>query len=855
MAKWPGTPVQQDEAYGNKRLLDMGQAQQQPAPVTGEQFPGAPIEAPQGAPQQFPGEQFRQEGDIGFGDPSAMEANSRPEGSDQWIAEVNAGITSGEITTPRQVEEIAAKYGFAFDAKTRGELQGMFDALGKGAKFGGTQPLEYPTKPIEELRQDAVLPEQADAVARGVAGIFGIDDEIDAIATWAAKGGKFSERLADSRAIRDYDEQNNYWERLGGELVGGITLGATLPSRLNEVAKHAATQAMRMGLGREAAMQAARRAVVVQSAKEGGAFGAASGFGETDGNIGDRALGALGGATAGGATGGILGSIGNRIAQRGMRRAEDAASPTDEFLDAAQAQGVDFLPADLPKAYGSQFATALTNSTLGAIPITEGAERAVGSLASAKANVAAGMGRIADETGAGQAIQRGLNRFAEDDSRVTQLYDAIPIKSDQLASTFNTKAALAEITEGMKSNRVLSKIWTGHPRLRATLDALTPEISAADRLANAKAAVGDAEKRVAAANAALANPAERRATQQELSDASKLLDEAQFLADAERRGVATGKPEKGEISWDDLRRLRSIVGEIIGKPSLASEGAEDAAMRRFYGALSEDLRATAEKQGPAALKAFERANSYARARANRIERVIKPILGDKYENAPEDSMRVLKSWSKAKGGDFASVAQAFRSLPENEASTVRASIFDAMGAASKGRQDKSGEVFSPADFMTHWNDISGRAKSVLFTPEHRRAVDQIVTLAEGMKASAKYANTSKTGIAVGGASTAGSLMANPILGTLYIAGQFGTGKLLGSPRFAKWLASFGRKPNESAFRDHVKRLTVVARAEPAIAGDVLNLQRRLTEAFSPARLAADEAPDDGGRVVGEDGEQ
>lgn len=791
MANWPGTVVQPQEAYGNRRILNQGpvvaptQAQQAPQGSVAGEYPGEAVDGANVAGGNLAG-------DIGFYNQSAMDANSRPEQSDAYQQAMWAALQDGSVRNPEQANQLAARFGLHIP-----DQEALAKAFAPGATITGVNPAEFGTRPVSELRQNALLPEKLDAAARGGAAWVGLDDEIDALTTTALYGGKLRENLANSRAIRDYDEENNFWPRIGGEVVGSTLTGFGLPSRLREVGSVAARQVIRMGGTREAALTAARRAIAIRSAQEGAVMGGTSGFFEADGNLLDRTAGGFGGALAGGTAGAAFGGVGSRLAQRGMRRVEDAASPTEEFLNAAEAQGVDFLPADLPRAYGSQLATALTNSTLGAIPITEGAERAVSYLASARTNVASQMGRIADEVGAGQALQRGARAFIDDDSKVGELYDRIPIPPTRDAVLSNTRQALSEITSGLGSNEALSRIWTGHPRLRSTLEALTPDTS--------------------------------------------------------RFGGSKGQ---GQLSWQDLRRFRSIVGEIIGKPSLASEGSEDAAMRRLYGALSEDLRATAEAQSPQALRAFERANTYARARENRIERVITPLLGEKYQSSPEDAIRTLNSWSKAKGGDFAAVAQAFRSLPENEANTIRASTFEALGRAPKGRQDSSGNAFSPADFMTHWNDLSPRAKSVLFTPEHRKAVDQIVTLAEGMKASAKYANPSKTGIAVGGASSAGSLIANPILGSLYIASQFGAGKLLGSPRFARWMAGLGKKPNPSALRDHIRRLEPIARAEPAIAGDVLSLQRQLMDAFSgaPSKLAAEEDKQEPGGVVGQNNE-
>jgi hypothetical protein len=122
-----------------------------------------------------------------------------------------------------------------------------------------------------------------------------------------------------------------------------------------------------------------------------------------------------------------------------------------------------------------------------------------------------------------------------------------------------------------------------------------------------------------------------------------------------------------------------------------------------------------------------------------------------------------------------------------------------------------------------------------------------------MKGSAQFANTSKTSIGTNAVATLATFWANPLLGIMSVAGQFGAGKLLASRRIAKWLTRAPKKPNPQAQRQHLVALSAIARSEPAIANDVLALQSRLLDAFGqgaagsmPARIAAEETPDEPG---------
>jgi hypothetical protein len=164
-------------------------------------------------------------------------------------------------------------------------------------------------------------------------------------------------------------------------------------------------------------------------------------------------------------------------------------------------------------------------------------------------------------------LQRGAEKFlTRSEERVGELYDAISVPPKAQAQTTNTKAALAEIIKGFESNPELSRIWTGHPRLAATLEALSAK---------------EGQKTV--------GPAGYPRFQKQ---------------------VGNGKFEGGNLAWEDMKRLRTIVGQIVGKPGLESDGAADAAMRKFYGALTTDMEATATKTGPRALTEFNRATQY-----------------------------------------------------------------------------------------------------------------------------------------------------------------------------------------------------------------------------------------------------
>lgn len=573
----------------------------------------------------------------------------------------------------------------------------------------------------------------------------------------------------------------------------------------------------------------------------GAGAGLGSEMGKSSGPVGQLAGGVIGG-VIGHATSGIPGAIKGAMSKDRF---------PNELLAAADRQRVSMMPADAGGT-GTRMASGVIGRTLGEIPMREGAEGALKTAANARNRVAANIGDVADETGAGQAAQSGAKKWVEtSDKRGGQLYDAIPVKPDMDVSLENTRAGLAETIKGFTSNPVLSKIWTGHPRLAATLKALTPvDVSAAGRaeLETAKANLTALKGQQESLRAAVVDPAKMVALRDQIGKAEDAV-----MAAAEK---ANRPPEGGKLAWEDMKRLRSIVGEIVGDPSLSSDGSAKAAMRRLYGALSQDMEATASQAGPKALDAFQKANRYWRGRQDRIDNVLTGVLGDGLNKGETAAFEQINRWAQTKGGDFKRLATALRSMPADEANTVRASVVSRMGQASPGRQNADGLEFSPAEFVTQWNKISPRAKSVLFpNGQHRADLNDLALVFDNMKRAGAYANTSNTGLAVNATAHAGAAISGGPVGILLsgvaAGGEFALGKLLASPRFARWLASSPMEANPAGQAKYLEKLGSIAVAEPLIANDVKAVQAYLQQSIgqSPLRAAATTEKEQDGRGV------
>lgn len=558
-----------------------------------------------------------------------------------------------------------------------------------------------------------------------------------------------------------------------------------------------------------------------------GIAGGIHGFEDGDGSLGQRAANAgeegvtsailapvLGSATKLAVRG--AGKVIGRVAGRPMNAlAAPVATEGQQILNAANRQGVNVLAADVGGPFTRSMTAGLAQSPLGAGPIIKRAQSAVETFKARVGDIAAMSGNATDDVGAGQAAQAGARRFmSTQEKKIAGLYNAIPIASQKPAVLTNTKAALAELNAGLASNPELSNLIQD-PRLAKYEEALAGR--------------------------------------------SQVVPTG--LLDGKGAPITRAIQKGGNLSWGDLKSFRTYVGEVAGRPTLQSDTSQ-AALKRLYAGLSADMRATAAGEGKSALAAFHRANSFYAAHSSRIENTVSQILGSDLNRSPEATFAQIQRWAK-NGGDAAQVGRALRSMGQDQADTVRATIISRLGQAAPGRQNAAGDEFSVQAFLTHWNTLSPRAKSVLFTPEQRSALNDLAKVAGGMTQAAKFANHSNTAGAhgagnlinnVAGFATLGGLAGHPVLaagGLVTLLGQYGGARFLASPAAVRLATRAATAQTPGAVRAAANKLAVLASADPRIAQDATALSSALLKALndnvpmiSSAAASPDKRPQD-----------
>lgn len=246
----------------------------------------------------------------------------------------------------------------------------------------------------------------------------------------------------------------------------------------------------------------------------------------------------------------------------------------------------------------------------------------------------------------------------------------------------------------------------------------------------------------------------------------------------------------GQIPYSALKRIRTDIGEQISDFSLSPE-TPTRELKQLYAALSRDMEAAAQSQGPQAVAAAKRANNYTRAAADRLEQVQRVI--DK-NGGGEAIYNAALSGTRDGGTTLRAVMQ---SLPQDGQKAVTSAVIKRMGLANPGAQDATGEAFSAATFLTNWNRVSPEAKRALFDrygKDFSRDVDRIARVADNVKSGSQvFANPSGTANRAAamtyGAALVGSLFTG---GTAPLAAGGGIANLgartLTNPNVVKWLA-------------------------------------------------------------------
>lgn len=311
------------------------------------------------------------------------------------------------------------------------------------------------------------------------------------------------------------------------------------------------------------------------------------------------------------------------------------------------------------------------------------------------------------------------------------------------------------------------------------------------------------------------------------------IQELERFRDGLEQGVTIG----------GLRDARTGLREGMFDGKLRSSS-EQGMWKDILKDLSADIDTGLRQAGKTqAANQFKRADAFWTDRVEHIDDVLSPILGR--DRGGEEIVAALEGMTRGSRGGNARLSRLLGNMEPQEAAQVRASVIDRLGRANPGAQNAEGDAFSAATFLTNWNKMTPQAKASLFgNSNQRRDLNEIAKLAEVVKQNASLANHSNTAgnLAANVGANVALFLTHPAAAVLGAVAQFGAGRLLSSPKFARWLASAPKNSSEAAARKWSENLGVVAANEPIIANDIASVQQFLADALarSPGRLAAQE---------------
>jgi hypothetical protein len=760
----------------------------------------------------------RHEGDgIIFGDqdvPPGWVAPS-PEFRGQ-LAQIEQFANTGRPTA-EQIVARAQGLGMVMDDRFRSAIRRGVEIRDRDGAPMDFQPYVPPPPNISDARSEVggspgrITGEEVDATMRGVADVFTIGhaDEVAAAGDTIFGSGTYDENLARQRAIDGFDQESHAGPRVGGQLAAGLLI----PTRLSNVARTAATTALRNGATRAEAIAVARAAAARQMGVEGSAYGGGYGYGSSEGDAVslEALVDSVIGAAAGGVTGRLVGEAGARISraapaarervplvdpQTGRLNEPLSDATSAERMAAAAQHGI-----DLPMGAAGGRTAAILEKGMDIMPgsagVMDAARRETGSqVEGAIEGVASRYGSAESMYAGGRAAQRGAQGWITRFQRISgEAYDRIPISPDAPAALDSSRATLEQLTSRFASNPELAGILN-NSRLQGYRQAF----------------------------------------------------------------------ERGGLSWTDLKEFRSRIGYEIGE-QLFSESPTRTDLRALYAALSTDMRASAVAQGPGALRAFERANTLYQQGQQRIEQALVTILGNDARQSPEAAARAIQTIARSGRGtsNLDQLAQIRSSLAKNgEWDEVASSLIRLGGQPA----NSEGRSFDPGVFVRWYSDMSEPARNLLFGDRGRRelreALDSFVGVNQRLAGTNALRNTSQSapGItAAGTIGTIGAAISNPVLG-VQLAGvmgsNYGMARLWTHAPFVRWATGYSRmlagaarngvEPDPEAIarqQAHFGRLIRSARITPEIAADLADFQNQL---FGPSQtlqadVRTDGAPD------------
>lgn len=257
----------------------------------------------------------------------------------------------------------------------------------------------------------------------------------------------------------------------------------------------------------------------------------------------------------------------------------------------------------------------------------------------------------------------------------------------------------------------------------------------------------------------------------------------------------------GGMSFDGMQTLRKEIGKRLSGAIVPEPGLDKEALKSLYAGLTEDMGKLAGRQGSRARVAWENANNVFKQDIARRRDALEKIVGDTGNASAESVVATIRKMAgTGSGADFARLLQAKR--------TIGPQAWDELGSAIVADMGKTADGFSLAHFRSAYEKIADPAKHALFSPAHKRALDDIATVSRKFVALQRLGNPSGSARIGLIATTIPSSIVSAIMAPhLLVTGAAGLGvshvlaRILARPATAKsaarWMNAYVASANAS----------------------------------------------------------
>ena len=274
------------------------------------------------------------------------------------------------------------------------------------------------------------------------------------------------------------------------------------------------------------------------------------------------------------------------------------------------------------------------------------------------------------------------------------------------------------------------------------------------------------------------------------------------------------KANNGVASLDDIRTLRSSIGEKIISSVFGKEGGIDnATFKTLYASLSDDILKAIKD--PVTKKLYLEANAKHSAELDTLTRIAKIV------NSTGGGERLFDAVKRGASVDGRLITDIYKRLPSKDRKLFTAAFMDEIIKAKSGKQLALEDVPSIRSFLTEYNKLKPNARIAMFGDPSfgktfQKDMNAILRVMDDVEKQGGYLSNppgsgrvvsmaysggiTATGTlagAFGGQSLTGAALGT-VIGLAPTLATYGTAKVMTNPRFVRWLASGTKLPAKPA---------------------------------------------------------